>query len=159
LKIEKNSLSLLPFGALVAVLPVLAALSCRREVPQKPREAFSRKFPSATEISWDRESDGGWEAEFKMDGVPYSAEFLEDGTWQATEHEIREKDLPKEVILTLKNEFREYTIEESEISETMDGIFYEIELDGKHSDLEVLIDGSGKIIKRDREDQEDEDDD
>lgn len=150
---------MLPFGSWASVLLVLAAPGCRQVVPQKPGESFSLKFPAVTNVSWERESDGVWEAEFELEGVTYSAEFLVDGTWKATEHEIRNKDLPKEVILTLKTDFTDYTIEESEITETMDGIFYEIELGGKHSDLEVLIDGSGKIIKRDRDGQEDDNND
>ena len=86
--------------------------------------------PQVKKVKWDKESDAEWEAEFKMDGMEYSANFLEDGTWKETEHEIEQKDIPDAVRATLDNELPGYEIEEAEISETVDGLTYEFEVEG-----------------------------
>lgn len=51
------------------------------EVPEAVKTAFSQKFPAAKKVSWDMESASEWEAEFKLEGNEYSANFLTDGTW------------------------------------------------------------------------------
>ncbi len=39
------------------------------------------------------ETASEWEGEFKIKKMEYSSNFLEDGTWKETEHQIAEKDL------------------------------------------------------------------
>ena len=117
-------------------------------VPTRVKEAFAKKFPQAKKVKWDKESDSEWEAEFKMDGVEYSANFLEDGTWKETEHEIKTGEIPDMVQAMLHTEFKGYEIEEAEISETSDGLTYEFEMEKGEKDLEVRIDARGKVIEK-----------
>ena len=118
------------------------------KVPQKVKDAFQKKFPTALSIDWEKESETEWEAEFKMNKIKYSANFLEDGTWKETEHEISKKEIPQKISEILIAEFPGYEIEEAEISETKDGVFYEFEIEKKKIEMEVVIDENGKIIKR-----------
>ncbi|MGI9550685.1 MAG: PepSY-like domain-containing protein [Aurantibacter sp.] len=144
---------------MVSVLAIVAWASAQH-IPNKVRDAFSKKFPQVSIVSWSKESNTEWEAEFDLDGVEYSAEFLEDGTWLETEHEIKKKDLPRKVKVLLGHEFSDFRISEVEISETKDGSFYEIELENRSSEMELVLDELGKIIKREegQEDNEDNDD-
>ena len=118
------------------------------DAPQKVREAFAKKFPNVKKVKWEKESDTEWEGEFKMKGTEYSAIFLQDGTWQETEHEIKKKSIPASIKTTLETEFSGYEIEEAEISETKDGSVYEFELEKGEEELEVVIDNNGKVIKK-----------
>lgn len=133
----------LPLAALLGL--TLFAFTSNRSVPLRVKAAFVKKFPHVKKVKWDKESDAEWEAEFKMDGMEYSANFLEDGTWKETEHEIKIKDIPDTVKATLNSEFAGYEIEEAEISETVDGLTYEFEIEKGEEELEVAIDAQGKV--------------
>ena len=118
------------------------------EAPKLVNEAFVKKFPSAQKVKWDKESDTEWEAEFKMNGVEFSANFLEDGSWKETEHEIKLKEVPENIKGTLKTNFADYKVEEVEVSETEEGTVYEFELEKGDEEWEVAIDHNGTVVKK-----------
>ena len=127
------------------------------KVPQKVKDAFVQKFPEAKSVKWDKESQNEWEAEFKMDGMDYSANFSNDGAWKETEHEVRQADVPQIVMVALKKEFPGYKIRESEISENSEGMVYEFEIKKGGSQMEVALDPNGKVTSKKENDGEDED--
>lgn len=147
---------------LFAVLSILlASTSCDKEevAPKQVADAFTKKFPTATDVEWEKENEKEWETEFKMNKTEYSANFLSDGTWQETEHEIKEKEVPQNIMASLKKAFPDYEIEEAEISETPKGIVYEFAIEKGEMEMEVAIDTNGKVIKQEvkTEDTEDKD--
>ena len=79
-------------------------------------------------------------------------------TWKETEHEIEKKDIPDAVKSTLDTELSGYEIEEAEISETVDGLTYEFEMEKGEQELEVSIDVHGKLIHKQVADEEGEKD-
>ncbi|MCG2460373.1 PepSY domain-containing protein [Flavobacteriaceae bacterium F89] len=126
-------------------------------VPQPVKDAFVQTFPTVKSVKWDKENSTEWEAEFRMKGKQYSANFLEDGTWKETEHVVKKKDIPSNIKKALDTEFFGYTIEESEISETREGSVYEFELEKGEQMMEVAIDNSGKVVKKESMDIKDKD--
>ncbi|MBL4879831.1 MAG: PepSY-like domain-containing protein, partial [Oleispira sp.] len=88
------------------------------------------------------------EVEFDINRVEYSAHFLADGTWRKTEHEIKKKAIPKNIKRILKSEFSKYKIVEAEFVETPKGIFYEFGLKKGKIEIDVAIDNTAKIIKK-----------
>jgi len=60
---------------------------------------------------------------------------------------------------TLDNEFAGYEIEDSEVSETVEGTVYEFNLEKDETDMEVSIDTAGTVIKKETKTEEDEEDD
>jgi uncharacterized membrane protein YkoI len=137
---------------LVGLSGGLIAFGLKTEVPQKVKDAFTQKFPTAKAIKWDKESDSEWEAEFKMNGVEYSANFLADGTWKETEHELAKKEIPAAIYASLMKEFPLYKVEEAEISETKDGSVYEFAIEKGKTEMEVVVDMNGKIVKKELKD-------
>jgi len=129
------------------------------KVPQAVKDAFAQKFPTAEKVDWDKESATEWEAEFKMNTLEYSANFLEDGTWQETEHEIDQAEIPQVVITALRSNFPGYEIEETEMAETPEGTVYEFEIEKGKTEMEVAIDLNGKVLKKQMEEEEAEDND
>ena len=127
------------------------AFNTGEDAPQKVKEAFAKKFPTVKKVKWEKESNSEWEGEFKMKGTEYSANFLEDGTWQETEHEIKKKSIPANVKTTLDAQFSGYQIEEAELSETQEGAVYEFELEKGEEELEVAIDMNGKVVTKKNE--------
>ncbi|MBJ7882544.1 PepSY-like domain-containing protein [Gelidibacter salicanalis] len=118
------------------------------QAPQKVKDAFAKKFPTAKNVKWDKENATEWEAEFKMNKTEYSANFLEDGTWKETEHEIDEREIPQNVKSSLMTEYSGYKIKESELSETKDGMLYEFEIKKGERMMEISVDSTGNIVKK-----------
>ena len=147
------------FGLVIAASLVAFNAGDGDQIPQKVKDAFTKKFPTAKKVDWEKESEKEWEAEFKMYNVEYSANFLEDGTWQETEHEIEEKDVPQNVLKALKNGFPDFEIEEVEISETNTGKVYEFDLEKGEKEMEVAIDPTGKVVKQELKNEDNEDND
>lgn len=138
------------------------ACAQKTNVPENVNKAFSQKFPDAKSVKWDKENDTEWEAEFKLKGIDYSANYSTDGVWKETEHKIETSAIPAPVKQTLDNEFAGYKIEESEISETAEGSVYEFELEKDKTKMEVAISPNGKVVNKetkteDKEDKEDND--
>ena len=145
--------------AMMIVAQSCAQTTAEKEVPAKVKTTFSQKFPNAKRVKWDKESETEWEAEFKLNGKEYSANFASDGTWKETEYEIKESEIPLEVKNTIDNEFAGYEIDEVEISETTEGKIFEFELEKGKTEMEVAIYPNGKIVKKGFDDDEDDKDD
>ncbi len=126
-----------------------------QNVPQNVKNAFEKKFPTAKSVKWEKESDNEWEAEFKMNKVEYSANFGNDGMWMETEHEIAESEMPMAVKMSLNKNFRGYNVVEMEISEKASGMLYEFEVEKGSSKMEVALDASGKVVKKEMKSKED----
>ena len=129
-------------------------VSCAQSTPAKVTEAFKAKFPNAKSVEWEKENDTEWEAEFKLNGVEYSANFSTDGMWKETEHEIKVNELPEGVKNTLAKEFSEYEIEEAEMIEIPEFSGYEVEIEKGEETMEVVLDNNGKVIKKKVEEDE-----
>ncbi|WP_194852411.1 PepSY-like domain-containing protein [Nonlabens antarcticus] len=140
-----------------AIVEIACATPNKDKVPQVVKETFMKKFPTAKKVDWEKESETEWEAEFKMNKMEYSANFLEDGTWKETEHEIDISEVPQVVMASLNFNFSGYEIEEAEISETSSGSVYEFEMEKGESELEVAIDDNGKVVRKENLEEEDED--
>jgi hypothetical protein len=133
-----------------------------KAVPANVTDAFSRKFPAATKVEWGRESEKEWEAEFRMDGKEYSANFDNSGIWAETEYELTTKEIPAPVKAALDKESAGFKIKECAVSETVEAKLYEFVLSKGKEKLEVVIDPSGKVVTKElvtkeKEDKEEED--
>lgn len=135
----------------------IGACANMQNVPDKVSKAFSQKFPNAQKVKWDKENNTEWEAEFKLNGEEYSANFSTDGVWKETEHEIEQSAIPVNVKQTLDTEFAGYDIEEAEISETAEGTLYEFELEKDKSEMEVAISPEGKVVKKEVKEEDEKD--
>jgi len=132
------------------------ACAQKSNVPENVNRAFTQKFPDAKSIKWDKENETEWEAEFKINGQEYSANYSTDGVWIETEHEIEKSAIPANVKQTLDTEFAGYKIEEAEISETAEGSVYEFELEKDKTNMEVAISPDGKVVKKEVKTEKDE---
>jgi hypothetical protein len=118
-----------------------------KEVPVTVKSAFSQKFADATSVKWGKENDREWEAEFKMNGMAYSANFENSGAWIETEYKISLKEIPEAVKATLDKESAGAEVKESEVSETKEGKAYEFIIGKAVGETELVIDSSGNILK------------
>lgn len=142
---------------LVFAAATTIAFTTKEKVPEAVKDAFAKKFPTVKKVDWEKENDKEWEAEFKLDKREYSANFLEDGTWQETEHEVKEAELPQQVLSSLKTNFPGYEIEEAEVAETAQRTDYEVEIEKGKEEWKITMNSQGKVIKKQSEDEDNDD--
>jgi hypothetical protein len=144
---------------IVLSLTTFSAFS-QKTPPENVKKEFAKKYASAQSVKWDSEEKNEWEAEFKLDGKKMSACFDNDAKWIDSETEIAEKDLPEAVSATLRKDFAGYKIGLIEIYESPEINGFELSLKKGESSLEVIIDKSGKVVKKtDMKDEDEEEDD
>jgi uncharacterized membrane protein YkoI len=125
-------------------------------VPASVKSAFSKKFTNVSNVKWSQENNREWEAEFKKDGKNYSSNFDNSGNWKETEYAISMNEVPAVVTTSLKNEFEGYKVKESELSESEKGKLYEFMLKKGDTTMEVAIDPSGHVVKKEKADEDGE---
>ena len=132
-----------------------------KNVPTKVKTAFSKSYPDAKCVVWEKDNETEWEVAYKIAGKEYSSVISNEGAWKQTEQEIKESDIPAQVKQTIDREFMGYEVDEIEKVETANGEFYEFELEKGKTEIEVIIDKNGKVInkKKDDEDEGNEKDD
>jgi hypothetical protein len=147
------------FMILLAAFSFISFSACsQNNLPENVHKEFAKKYPAAQSVKWDSESANEWESEFKMDGKKMSACFDNSGKWIESETAISEKELPVAVINTLNTEFQGYKKSPVEIFENPEMKGFELTLKKGESSLEVVIDNSGKIIKKTEVKEDDEKD-
>lgn len=146
---------LLAFGV-TFTLQTTAQNQISKKVPEKVLTAFQQKFPSAQKVKWEMENESEWEAEFKINKIEYSANFLTDGTWVETEYEAKKADLPENILAILTQNFKGYELEEIEVVETPAGTGYELEIEVDEEEFYLEFDPNGKLVNE-KEIEDDED--
>jgi len=117
------------------------------KVPKAVTEAFTKKFPGATDIKWGKENAEEYEADFKLNGKIMSANFLADGRWTETEETINITALPVAVTTAVKTKYPNHTIIGADKIEKANGqITYEVELKNGSKKLEVILNDDGSIV-------------
>ena len=146
---------------LMVLTGTMAFTACgqKKNVPAKVKTAFTQKFPNATKVSWDKENANEWEAEFKMNGKDYSANYDNNGNWKETEYDVKDSEIPAAVKTTLNKNFAGYKVSESEISETAEGKVFEFQVKKGGKKMEVAISPNGKVVKKENKKEEKDEED
>ncbi len=133
-------------------------ISCaqKRDVSPNVKQAFNQKFPDAQNVSWNKENNNEWEAEFKMSGMEYSANYNEKGEWLETESEIENNELPSRVSQKMAKDYPNASIKEVFKVERKEGVLYEYEFKLNGKTQEVVFDASGNVIESKKAEEEDE---
>ena len=103
------------------------------------------KYPGENNPDWELDSNGLWEAHFKIDGEKYRADFQANGLWIETENSIKDSKLPEAIKAAIKRDFKDEKITEVErVHHHRKGLFYDVEFkkDGKNKDVEYREDGT-----------------
>ena len=117
------------------------------KVPAPVKQAFAKKFPTATDIKYEMEKKD-YEINFNDKGVEMSANFDATGKWLETETEMKESDLPKEVSASEVKNFTGFKISEVAKVETSNKeLIYEIEIKKGKERNEIQFSPNGDILK------------
>jgi len=136
------------FLSAALVISFTACGQSENKVPEKVRDSFIQKFQGADHVKWGKESKSEWEAEFKLNGKNYSANFDQSGTWIETEYELNMTEIPAPVKAALDKAAPGSKIRVAEVTETNEGIAYEIVTGTGRKKTELIIDGAGNVVKK-----------
>ena len=115
-------------------------------VPAVVKMAFAKEFPDK-KAKWGTE-DGGYEAEFKINGSDASAVYDKKGHKKAVEMTIKTAELPASAIIYLKTNYPKTKITEAaKITDDKNVVTYEAEIGKDGKTYDALFDSSGKFIK------------
>jgi hypothetical protein len=135
-------------------------------VPANTKTVFETKYPSASNVRWDRyrpdmstvEWDWtGWPAmdtadytaRFNWDGTDYMAWYDDQGNWVGTVNVISDPTtLPTAVNSTIQSQYNGYTITSVSKENDKNRTAYEVSLDKAGDKMKVLIDENGKVLKK-----------
>jgi uncharacterized protein YxeA len=143
---------------IVAFSMISVSAFSQKNPPENVMKEFTKKYASAQSVKWDSEEKNEWEAEFKMDGKKMSASFDNSAKWIESETEITEKELPASVVSTLNKDFQGYKKGHIEIFENTEIKGFELGLKKGETAFEIIIDNSGKIIRKAKVKEENEKD-
>jgi hypothetical protein len=68
-----------------------------RKIPSEVTHAFKKKYPVAEKVTW-KDRQNIYQAAFSVYGIPFTADFTNDGYWQESAQEVLFDSLPSEVI-------------------------------------------------------------
>jgi len=132
---------------LMSFLTIIASCQDTKEkkVPQSVMANFQQKYPDENNPEWEIDANGNWEAQFKVNGEKYRADFLPNGLWIETENSIKKKNLPDAIKKAIHNDYSDRKITEVErVTHHSKGLFYDVEFKqkGKNKDVEYREDGT-----------------
>ena len=114
-----------------------------KNVPANVKSTFQKKYPTATEVKWDKE-DGNYEASFDLNKKDNSVLMNAQGNILETEIEIELNQLPKSVLDYVKTHYAGKQAKEgAKITDAKGIVSYEVEIKG----TDLIFDSNGKFIK------------
>lgn len=136
---------------LFVVLVMLCActnINNKTVAPNVVVASFSKKFPTAENVVWEKENGIQYEAGFKLSGKNVSAVFNANGSWLETETDIDASALPTAVANAITANYNNYTLNETcKVESAETGVGYEAELEADGNRMDVLFSEDGKVLK------------
>jgi len=133
---------------LVVASAFISLSACaQKDAPVAVKNVFSQKFAKAIDVKWDMEGKTEWEAEFKLDGKEYSANFDLKGTWLETEYKITENEIPAAIKTVIVKDYASSKIKAAEVSDTPKGKVVEVTFTKGIKNEEICFDVNGKVVK------------
>jgi hypothetical protein len=131
---------------------MLGSASCQdskqSKVPQSVVANFQAKYPGETDPDWELDDNGLWEANFKINGEKYRADFNPNGLWIETENSIKKSNLPKAIKQSIERDYKNLKITEVErVHHHSKGIFYDVEFKQKGKNMDVEYRENGTELK------------
>ncbi|MFZ4707192.1 MAG: PepSY-like domain-containing protein [Bacteroidales bacterium] len=134
--------------AFAGVATIAVTAQSHKNIPLVVRTAFSQKFPGAENVKWGKENIAEYEAEFEINEIVMSANYLSDGKWLETESRIPVSLLPSGVASAIAVQFPNTTLMEADKIERADkDTLYEVVIKKGSKKKEVIFTQNGIIQK------------
>jgi hypothetical protein len=124
------------------------------DVPSIVKDAFAKDFPAVKNVTWGAE-DKDFEAEFKVNGVDWSANYNKAGQRLETETTIKNDELPKAALDYIDKNFASYIlVEAAKVTDDKNLVKYEAGLGLNGKSIELIFDANGKFLEKEEGDED-----
>jgi hypothetical protein len=118
-------------------------------VSKEVKGAFEKLYPKASDVKWEKEKKGEFEAGFKDDGKNISVVFDNDGNLKETETSIPVTELPKPIAPYIEKKHEGFNITGAfKIIDNKGKVTYEAEIKKDKETKELKFDQDGKHISK-----------
>lgn len=115
-------------------------------IPQAIQKAIEQKYPNATILSFEKEHNGS-EVEIQDQGIKKEVQLGSNNEWISTMWSIRAEDVPVNIVYALENSaYNQYDIQEVDVIERPQGLFYTYELKQFNNEVKITFDSTGLRI-------------
>jgi hypothetical protein len=143
----KKTIVLLSVCLLISFMGYSQTIAAEK-VPAPVKEAFAKKFPTATSVVYEIEKTD-YKVNFKEKAVGMSANFNSKGEWLETQTIMIESDLPKEVLTSVANNFVGFIVTDITKIDGPDNVLnYEMLLKKGTVAEKVKFSPKGEILKK-----------
>ncbi len=132
------------FVFVFTVVSSVTAMAGEIELPEAVKKNFEVRFPNASNIRWDGDSETHYEVGFVMEGKEKIAVFLPDGTFKEIETEIKSHEIPKRVLKAIDKKFPLATVTFAlKIQRSNNSTVYELEVNTGLEEIDITLDPMG----------------
>ncbi|HLW14586.1 MAG TPA: PepSY-like domain-containing protein [Flavobacteriaceae bacterium] len=116
------------------------------EVPEVVKITFTKEFPNATDVEWERDK-AYYKVEFDVDWMDHEVWYTEEGMMHRKEQEIAKEDLPEAVLQEIGINYSEYFVDDVKILWYDNTTTYKVELESGDDSWEVVFDVDGRVLE------------
>jgi len=114
------------------------------QVPSPVLNALQSKFSNAKDLEWEMSGDL-YKAEFEIGRNDHDVWIDKSGNIVKHREDFPKAELPAAIRQKIETEFKDYTIDDVDKIETDGKVFYEVDLDSRSGDRDVLFTSDGNI--------------
>ena len=137
-----------PILVVSSILALATSTFAQKRIPEVVKTAFAKGNPSATNLKWDKESTGDFEANCKNNAIPMSFVYSPAGELLETETEINASAFPPDIAEAIRTQFPKAKIKGGAIIVSNKGVTqYEADLQIGKRKMEKKFDSEGNLSK------------
>lgn len=134
----------------IGLLIVSAGVSAKAQgvdAPAAVKNSFEMILSSIKNPRWEKQEIVIYKANYTDNGVEYVADFTADGRWLKTYNQIKEIDLPANIMNQLITTYKSFKILRVGIELNAEGKFYLLNLENGKEKMDMYFTMSGKLVK------------
>ena len=146
----------------ITALTALLLASCgekepaaTQSVPDVAKRAFEAAYPAVKDAQWVQD-EGGFEAEWKVNGMEHAVVYDATGNVLLTEEQVTEAQMPTAIAPYLAEKHAGMAVVKVGMEQKAGVTTYEVELDNGGKELELLFDAEGNYIGTEADDSAEE---
>jgi len=119
------------------------------KVPVKVKDTFTKIYPKATNVKWEKESKNEYEVNFKNGNDEISVVLDKEGNLRETETEIEINNLPEKVLQYVKEKYSDHKITEAaKIVDNKGKTTFEAQITKGKSKKDLIFTEDGQLLKK-----------
>lgn len=112
-------------------------------VPAVVANTFQTQFTNVTDIEWEK-TGADYEVEFEISNIDHKALINAEGMLVKHKYDVLLTELPQAIQTRIQEDYPNAQIDDSEVLEIDDAIYYQVEIDQNIIDLQKVYEANGE---------------